>query len=386
MLSFCWKGQYLKITEPKTFCILDFSLEKSRLQNFDSMNRNPHQSQHWRGITAFATHFMTGMSGPLRSFSHTYSRTVLGSKKVPSKNVKTSKHVHDLMHSFNTFDLAEMIWAKGTTTMIFVTKPEANNTYVSGIIVANVSFEAGLGMGYCTWKIAICGDIRSDTNFRFQVSAHRLFWNVFSNMNLSIGKWTRWMIFCRINNSALCVVIICRFEGAGWSWGHGRWGASGCCVASGLPRIRFRHFILEMWEDDFSYFHEDFEHSEGRGIQSVTEESDMSVMRPARQHIAMCLEIWQRCWVIVTQVEEKVLQRQATNQSASTDNDKASVAMVGQGCLSGEFLRLIAKKMARDVNLSWGSYLLNQMRTNTAPKEDMMWNDIRHELISNDVN
>ena len=117
----------------------------------------------------------------------------------------------------------------------------------------------------------------------------------------------------------------------------------------------------------------------GGGIQSVTEESDMSVMRPARQHIAMCLEIWQRCWVIVTQVEEKVLQRQATNQSDSTDNDKASVAMVGQGCLSGEFLWLIAKKMARDVNL-------HQMPTNTAPKEDMMWNDIRHELISNDVN
>ena len=33
--------------------------------------------------------------------------------------------------------------------------------------------------------------------------------------------------------------------------------------------------------------------------------------------------------------------------------------------------------MARDAKLSWGSYLLNQMPSNTAPKEDMMWHHLK---------
>lgn len=86
------------------------------------------------------------------------------------------------------------------------------------------------------------------------------------------------MIDCRIDNSVLCIVIVCRFEGAGCSWGHRRWGASGCCVASGLPRLRFRHFVLAKCEKTISVTSmKILGIKKGGVIQRVTEESDMSV-------------------------------------------------------------------------------------------------------------
>ena len=189
------------------FVLMIFCWNKKRACKKLDWIKNRNQSQHWGGKTTVWQISWHGCLGPFGCVQPYIFSCRSWVKQVPSNHVKTSKHVLNLMHSFNAVDLAEMIPTKVTTTMIFVTRSGANNTYVSGIIVAHVFCEAGLGMGPLAHeKLRYVWDIRSDTNFQFPFSSIPALWFFW------LVKWTRWMINW-LPYRQQCpwgVVIVCR--------------------------------------------------------------------------------------------------------------------------------------------------------------------------------